>query len=177
MKTNQIWKKENIFSLSCWRSSSIEHDCWLTQKLDLGNKNLLAPTPFLERHILPTVPLVEPFQGHSLERVMWHWDHIDQIHDWTLLRLLYKETQEMWVRSLGWEDPLKQERGTCPSILAWKIPWREEPGGLQSMELQRVRQDWACMHINFQVSSWVDAEIYSSCGHPSPVFCVSPLDY
>ena len=34
----------------------------------------------------------------------------------------------MWVQSLGWEDPLKQERRTCPSILAWKIPWREEPG-------------------------------------------------
>ena len=43
-----------------------------------------------------------------------------------------QETQEMWVQSLGWEDPLKQERRTCPSILAWKISWREEPGVVNS---------------------------------------------
>ena len=44
-----------------------------------------------------------------------------------------QETQEMWVRSLGWEDPLEEEMVTHSSILAWKIPWTEEPGGLQSM--------------------------------------------
>ena len=45
------------------------------------------------------------------------------------------------VQSLGWEDPLEKEIGTHSSILAWKIPWKEEPGGLQSMRLQRVRHD------------------------------------
>ena len=40
---------------------------------------------------------------------------------------------ETWVRSLGREDPLKKEMATHPSILAWIIPWTEEPGGLQSM--------------------------------------------
>ena len=46
--------------------------------------------------------------------------------------------RETWVRSLGWEDSL--EKGTAPhsSILAWRIPWTEEPGRLQSMQLQRV---------------------------------------
>ena len=39
---------------------------------------------------------------------------------------------ETWVRSLGWEDPLEQEMATHSSILAYKIPWTEEPGGLQS---------------------------------------------
>ena len=39
----------------------------------------------------------------------------------------------MWVRSLGWEVPLEEEMVTHSSILAWKIPWTEEPGGLQSM--------------------------------------------
>ena len=43
---------------------------------------------------------------------------------------------ETLVRSLGWEDPLEMGTATHSSILAWKIPWREEPGGLQSMELQ-----------------------------------------
>ena len=40
----------------------------------------------------------------------------------------------MWVRSLGGEDPLEEEMGTHSSILAWRIPWTEEPGGLQSMD-------------------------------------------
>ena len=47
-----------------------------------------------------------------------------------------QETQEMWVRSLGWEDPLEEEMAMYSSILAWKIPWTEEPDGLQSMGSQ-----------------------------------------
>ena len=49
--------------------------------------------------------------------------------------------QETQVLSLGWEDPLKKGMATHSSILAWIIPWTEEPGGLQSMESQRVRHD------------------------------------
>ena len=49
--------------------------------------------------------------------------------------------QETWVRSLGWEDPMEEEMATHSSILAWKIPWTEEPGGLQSMGSQRVGHD------------------------------------
>ena len=51
--------------------------------------------------------------------------------------------QETQVRSLGWEDPLEKEMAAHSSILAWEIPWTEEPGGLQSMESQRVGQDLA----------------------------------
>ena len=47
--------------------------------------------------------------------------------------------QEIQVRSLGWEDPLGKGMGTYSSILAWRIPWTEEPGGIQSMRLQTVR--------------------------------------
>ena len=50
---------------------------------------------------------------------------------------------ETWVRSLGREDPLEKEMATHSSILAWKIPWTEEPGGLQSMGSQRVGHDLA----------------------------------
>ena len=46
-----------------------------------------------------------------------------------------------WVRFLGWEDPLEKEMATHSSILAWRIPWTEEPGGLQSTGSQRVRHD------------------------------------
>ena len=44
--------------------------------------------------------------------------------------------QEAWVRLLGWEDPLEKEMAAHSSVLAWRIPWAEEPGGLQSMGLQ-----------------------------------------
>jgi len=50
---------------------------------------------------------------------------------------------EMWVQSLSKEDPLKKEMATLSSVLAWKIPGMEEPGGLQSMGSQRVRPDLA----------------------------------
>ena len=48
---------------------------------------------------------------------------------------------ETRVQSLGWEDPLEKEMATHSSILAWEIPWTEDPGGLQSMGPQRVRHD------------------------------------
>ena len=52
-----------------------------------------------------------------------------------------QETQETLVQSLGWEDPLEEEIATHSSILTWEIEWTEEPGGLQSMGLQRVGHD------------------------------------
>ena len=49
--------------------------------------------------------------------------------------------QESRVRSLAWEDPLEKEMATHSSILTWRVPWTEEPGGLQSTGLQRVGHD------------------------------------
>ena len=49
--------------------------------------------------------------------------------------------QETRIRSLGWEDPLEKEMATHSSILAWRIPWTEEPCGLQSMGSQTVGHD------------------------------------
>ena len=48
---------------------------------------------------------------------------------------------ETQVQSLGWEDPLEKEMTTHSSILAWEIPWRQKPGGLQSMGLERIGHD------------------------------------
>ena len=59
-----------------------------------------------------------------------------------------QELQEMWVRSLGQEDPLKKEMATHSSIRAQRIPWTEETEGLQSMGSQRVRHDLAIEHEN-----------------------------
>ena len=49
--------------------------------------------------------------------------------------------QETWVRALGWEDPLEKEMAIHSSTIAWKIPWTEGPGRLQSMGSQRVRHN------------------------------------
>ena len=59
--------------------------------------------------------------------------------------------QETWVWSLGLEDPLKKGMATHFSILAWRIPWTEEPAGLRSMGSQRVGQDW----VTFAFSAFV----------------------
>ena len=60
---------------------------------------------------------------------------------WVKNPLAMQQTQETRVQFLGWEDPLEKEMATHSSILAWKIPWTEEPGGLQSMGSQRVGHD------------------------------------
>ena len=51
------------------------------------------------------------------------------------------------VWSLGWKDPLEEEMGTHSRVLAWKILWTEEPGGLQSMGMRWIGHDWACTHV------------------------------
>ena len=59
------------------------------------------------------------------------------------------DMQETQVRSLGREDPLEKGMATHSSILAWEIPWTEEPGGLQSMGSQRIRHDLATKSQHF----------------------------
>ena len=54
--------------------------------------------------------------------------------------------QETQIQFLGWEDPLEEEIATHSSILAWRIPWTEKPGGLQSIRSQRVGHNWASEH-------------------------------
>ena len=66
----------------------------------------------------------------------------------SVIKNLPAKTQETWVQSLGQEDPLEKGMATHYNILAWRIPWVEEPGGLQSTALQRVRHDWATTHTH-----------------------------
>ena len=63
------------------------------------------------------------------------WHSVEEFY------LPMQEMQELQVRSLGWKNPLEKKMATYSTILAWKIPWIEEPGGLQSMGSQRVRHD------------------------------------
>ena len=82
----------------------------------------------------------------------------------------------MWVQSLGQEDPLEEEMATHSSILAGKIPWTEEPGGLQSTGSQRVGHnrvtEHTCMHACTGVSKWL-----SSISTISSPFCTQTLYY
>ena len=84
-----------------------------------------------------------------------------------------QETQKTWVQSLSWEDPLEKEMATHSSILAWEIPWTEEPVGLQSRGLQRVRHDLATKqqqmvtHRNIYTCVSVQGVVYT------PVFVCS----
>ena len=68
---------------------------------------------------------------------------------------------ETWVWSLDGEDPLEKEMATHSSTLAWKIPWMEEPGRLQSMGLQRVRCDWANIALISLLWKWWFLQKYS----------------
>ena len=79
--------------------------------------------------------------------------------------------QETQVPSLSWEDPLKTEMATHSSILAWRIPWTEKPGGLQSIELLRVGHDWATSLSLFTFMHW------RSNGNPLQCSCLeNPRD-
>ena len=66
--------------------------------------------------------------------------------------------QETWVQPLGWEDPLEKGKATHSSILAWKIPWTEGPGGIQSMGSQRVRHYWATKQQHISHQSWASLQ-------------------
>ena len=67
--------------------------------------------------------------------------------------------QESWVWSLGQEDSPEKEMATHSRILAWRIPWTEEPGGLQSMRSQRVRHDWVTKQ---QQCMWMHVYVWDS---------------
>jgi len=66
--------------------------------------------------------------------------HRKQTYGYQMVKNL-PATQETWVQSLGQEDPLEKGMAVYSSILAWRIPWTEDPGGLLSMGSQRVRHD------------------------------------
>ena len=84
--------------------------------------------------------------------------------------------QDTWVKSLGGEDPMEKEVATHSSILPWKIPWTDEPGRLQSMELQRVRYNWAHTHklINCNNLSQFSSVAQSCPIHCDPMNCSMP---
>ena len=71
----------------------------------------------------------------------------------SLVAQMVKNPPAMWetsVWSLGWDNPLEEEMATHSSILAWEIPWTEEPGKVQSIVLQKIVHDWATKHTHIR---------------------------
>ena len=87
----------------------------------------------------------------------WILEWVFKIISWLVAQMIKNlpAMQETQVWSLGWEDPLEKEMASHSSILAWRIPWTVEPGGLQSMWSRRVGHDWA--KNTFTFTSWLNS--------------------
>ena len=88
----------------------------------LGEAHLLKLPTFVRQHSNHLCPLLQHKRASLVSQLVKNLPAM----------------QETWVQSLGWEDPLQKGTATHCSILAWRIPWTEEPGGIQSMGSQRV---------------------------------------
>ena len=88
-------------------------------------------------------------EGRPAYKILLDVIRNSQVALWQRISMSMQETQEMWVWSLGWENPPEEEMATPSSILAWKIQWTEEPVGLQSVGSQRVGHGWVAEHTDF----------------------------
>ena len=113
--------------------------------------------------ISPSVPTWTSFQPSPLG-FLWSLHHKDyeatrtSLVAQTVKRLSTMRETRAW--SLGREDPLEKEMAIHSSTIAWKIPWTEEPGKLQSMRSQRIRHDWA---TSLSLSLSPELSIYITC--------------
>ena len=111
-------------------------------------------------HLTWITVILNGFTGNDQRSFCWFWDCIQLLHfGASLVAEMVKHLptmQENWVWSLGQEDPLEKEMETHSSTLAWKIPWMEEHGRLQSMGPQRVEQDWVTsLSLHFRLFYWL----------------------
>ena len=114
------------------------------------------PTPVFLAWKIPWMEKPGRLQSMGSKKLeITEWLHI--LFRWYLTSLVAQRLKhlppmrETWVWSLGQEDPLEKEMATHSSILAWRIPWTEEPGGLQSTGSQRVGHDWVTLLTYFVV--------------------------
>ena len=125
----------------------------------------------------------------------WVWWYLYSLIDWKicdpkipwafLVVQMVKnlpEMQETQVRSLGWEVPLEKAMATHSGILAWRIPWTEEPAGLQSMGLQRAGHEWVTNTFTFKILRCLDFKLQavgelsiSEWGHSRPTSILGNL--
>ena len=113
-----------------------------TQLLEPGGQIVCFQEPLFMHSSLPWLDWstfnLSPSFRQSLQKQSAHKIHTPALRSWrtSLVAQMLKNPsamQETWVQFLDWEDPLEKETATHSSILAWKIPWTEKPGGLQSL--------------------------------------------
>ena len=109
---------------------------FLQVKVQLFQQHLLKRLPLL--HYIVFAPLSKINQQYACGSVCWTSPGAQVVKNVPAM-------QETWVWSLGQEDPLGKGMATHSSIIAWEIPWTEEPGGLQSIGLHRVTHDWSSL--------------------------------
>ena len=107
---------------------------------DLPDPEVKPMPPALAGGFFITEPPEKPNEEINAINKKQYW--ACQVAQWQRICL---QVQETWVRSLGQEDTLEKEMATCSGILAWKIPWIEESGRLQSMGSQRYMTEHACI--------------------------------
>ena len=110
----------------------------------------ITPLPLGKAHIWALILGEEKKQ----QRLLPYHSRFSLILGWAFLVVQTVEnlpaTQETWVRPLGQKDPLEKETAIHSSILAWRIPWTEKSGELQSIVLQRLARDWATNVFTFR---------------------------
>ena len=126
----------------------------------LNVSELVWPLHILFALRITTSEIIHFYQLFLEPQVWWSCGHrnlMESIFLWAILMTQQVKNlpaiQEIWVQSLGREDPLEKEMATHSSILVWKIPWTEEPGGLWSMGSQRVGHSWAHVLVHGDLES------------------------
>ena len=182
------WLKEETFGtqvyrwycMICWNSAQLQHNIlslWETQE-DNRERNTPKGQNFKQAHrcsFLSVTGVSTSWLRITGQKSLVEAVPVTQLLWWlhqgaSLVAQMVKNPPAMletWVRSLGWEDSLEREMATHSSVLAWRIPWTEEPGRLQSMGSQRVgcnfhfhlcsleedkiRHTWVCLsqHVCF----------------------------
>ena len=137
-------------------------ECWsalpFPSPRDLSDVGIEPRSPALQADSLPSEPLGKPFWFEQNYLFRYHKKKSLLQKDTSLVAQMVKHLPTMWetqVQSLGQEDILKTEMETHSSILAWKIPWTEEPGRLQSMGSQRVGHNWVTSLSFFLSKIWI----------------------
>ena len=134
---NLVFRTSSVLSFASIRQkdTTASKGLWCHVKCSENWKIIISSHRKFRNHLIQTHSFwYKPTQVSTTYR--WRWDSLAQMvkHLSTML--------ETWVQSLGRED-LEKEMATHSSVLAWKIPWTEEPGRLQSLGWQRVGHDWA----------------------------------
>ena len=155
----------------CWVSQIcwyIECSTFTASSFRIWNSSVGIPSPALALFV-EMLPKAQLTSHSSMAGSRWvttaSWLSGSRI--W----LPMQKRQETQVWLLDWEDPLEEEMATHSSVIVWKTPWTEKPGGLQSMGSQRVGQDWACTRVWYPVVQYQRLSVKQTLVLPRPKSC------